>query len=74
VTVRQTAARLEVSVSTVYGLIAAGKLRCYRIGNGRGAIRIDETHIAAFLSGAEPRPMPESPRPALPKLKHLRLN
>jgi excisionase family DNA binding protein len=72
VTVRQAAARLEVSVSTVYSLVAAGKLRCYRIGNGRGAIRIDEVHIGAFLSGAEPIARREPIR-QMPRLKHIRI-
>jgi excisionase family DNA binding protein len=72
VNVKQAAARLEVSVSTVYGLITAGKLRCYRIGNGRGTIRIDGTQIEAFLSGAESKPRPE-PTLQPPRLKHIRL-
>jgi excisionase family DNA binding protein len=72
VNVKQAAARLEVSVSTVYGLIAAGKLRCYRIGNGRGTIRIDGNQIESFLSGAESKPRPE-PILQLPRLKHIRL-
>jgi excisionase family DNA binding protein len=71
--VRQAAVRLEVSVSTVYGLIAVGNLRCYRIGTGRGAIRIDESQIEAFLSGAESRSRQEPPREAPPRLKHLRI-
>jgi excisionase family DNA binding protein len=47
--VADVAARLEVSAATVYSLIASGKLRHYRIGNGRGAIRISEEHLASFL-------------------------
>ncbi len=70
--VKQAAARLEVSMSTVYGLVASGKLRCYRIGNGRGTIRIDGSQIETFLSGAESNPRPE-PTLHLPRLKHLRL-
>jgi excisionase family DNA binding protein len=74
-TVRQAADRLEVSTTLIYQLVASGKLRCYRVGNGRGVIRIDETHIEAFLreSQEEPRPCPApSPPPAkLPKLKHI---
>jgi excisionase family DNA binding protein len=72
VTVKQTATRLEVSMATVYGLVASGKLKHYRIGNGRGVIRIAEEHLAAFLERAEPRAVP----PALAsrvRLKHLRL-
>jgi excisionase family DNA binding protein len=73
VTVKQTATRLEVSVATVYGLIASGKLKHYRIGNGRGVIRIAEEHLAEFLKGAEPEPRQLRPAPAPPRLKHLRL-
>ena len=53
-TVRQAADRLEVSQSLVYGLIASGKLKHYRIGKGRGCIRIADEHVVEFLRGAEP--------------------
>lgn len=70
-TVKQVAHRLEVSPATVYGLVAAGRLKCYRIGSGRGVIRIGEEHLAEFLKGAEPRQeIPQAPRA---RLKHLRL-
>jgi len=39
-TVREAAGRLGVSSKTIYALVAAGKLRHQRVGNGRGAIRI----------------------------------
>lgn len=75
--VKQAAERLEVSPATIYALIAAGKLRCYRIGAGRGSIRIDETHLAEFLraaeSGSGPPPAPAPTPAAQVKLKHLRL-
>jgi excisionase family DNA binding protein len=72
VTVRQAAQRLEVSASTVYALVASGKLRCSRIGLGRGVIRITEDQLSDYLRGAEPSPPPTAPvRPM--KLKHLRL-
>ena len=44
--VREAATILEVSVATIYSLVASGKLRHYRIGNGRGVVRISEEHIA----------------------------
>ena len=71
-TVRQAAQRLEVSVSTVYALVASGKLRCSRIGLGRGVIRISEEHLAEYLKGAEPviAPAPLTTRPV--RLKHIR--
>jgi excisionase family DNA binding protein len=73
VTVKQAAARLEVSPATVYALVAAGKLRCVRVGLGRGAIRILEAHIDEYLRGAEPKPA--LPQPALPshKPKHIKI-
>jgi excisionase family DNA binding protein len=42
--VKQAAALLEVSQSTVYAVIACGRLRCCRVGLGRGAIRISADH------------------------------
>jgi excisionase family DNA binding protein len=53
VRVKEAAFRLDVSPATIYGLVAAGKLRCHRVGLGRGAIRISEDHIVEYLAGAE---------------------
>jgi excisionase family DNA binding protein len=71
--VKEAAARLEVSAATIYGLVAAGKLRCHRVGLGRGAIRITEEHVAEYLSGAQPiaRPVPAKPTRTRVRLKHL---
>jgi excisionase family DNA binding protein len=75
VNVKQAAARLEVSVATMYSLVASGKLKHYRIGTGRGVVRIAEEHLAEFLKRAEPKAAtaPDPLRPA-PRLKHLRLS
>lgn len=76
VRVKEAAIRLEVSAATVYGLVSAGKLRCHRVGLGRGAIRISDEHLAEFLAGAERgvEPMP-APVPARRvTLKRLDLN
>ena len=71
--VKEAATRLDVSVSTIYGMIAAGKLKCCRMGIRRGVIRITEDHLAAFLSGSEPADF-KPPAPARqPRVKHLRL-
>ena len=70
------AARLEVSAATVYGLVAAGKLRCHRIGLRRGCIRISEEQVAEYLAGAERGVEVAPPPPAAisrERLKHLRL-
>lgn len=69
---RDAATKLEVSQATVYNLVAAGRLRCIRVGMGRGTIRILETHIEEFLAGAEPV-IQQAPLPIHVKLKHLRL-
>jgi excisionase family DNA binding protein len=39
-TVKEAAARLNVSERSVYDLVRCGRLHASRIGNGRGAIRI----------------------------------
>jgi excisionase family DNA binding protein len=72
-TVKKAAERLEVSQATVYALVAAGKLRCVRVGLGRGTIRIMEEHIADYLAKAEPvgkLPPARSPTRKV-KLEHL---
>ncbi len=72
VRVKDAAKRLEVSPATIYALVASGRLRCHRIGIGRGAIRIGEDQLAEFLSGAVPAVnVPPAPE-ARVKLKHLR--
>lgn len=71
--VREAAQRLEVSQATVYALVASGRLRCHRVGMGRGCIRISEEHLAEYLRASEPvvvrDPPPAPARRA--KLKHL---
>ena len=54
-TVRQAAERMECSISTVYALVGAGRIKCNRIGLGRGAIRITEQQVADYLQ-AKPDP------------------
>lgn len=73
-TVKDAAARLNVSAATVYALIDSGKLSCHRIGVGRGVIRISEADITAYLSDChlEITGKP-APRPPRQKLKHIKL-
>jgi excisionase family DNA binding protein len=77
-TVKQVAERLNVSLSTVYGLVSHGKLRARRIGTGRGAIRVSEDALQQYLdasvseathaaSTAAPTNRPQRGRP----FKHL---
>jgi excisionase family DNA binding protein len=71
-TVSEVAKRLGVSTALVYQLVAQGRLPCYRIGLGRGAIRCTESDVAAFLSTCRVEPE-ERRRPVpSPVLKHLR--
>jgi excisionase family DNA binding protein len=71
--VRQVASRLEVSIATIYSLIASGRLRHYRIGNGRGVVRVSEEQLADYLKSSEPTVMPTSVYPPRIRLKHLNL-
>jgi excisionase family DNA binding protein len=48
-TVRQVAARLEVSTATVYALIARGELAHLRVSN---AIRVARLDLAAYVTAA----------------------
>jgi excisionase family DNA binding protein len=50
--VKQVAERLNVAASTVYMLVAEGRLSCFRIGKGRGAVRFSEEQITSFLDSA----------------------
>lgn len=59
--VKEVAGRLDVSTCTVYDLVAAGKLRCHRIGMGRGTIRVTEEQLAEFLANSETGPRNVAP-------------
>jgi excisionase family DNA binding protein len=48
-TVKQVAALLNISATCVYQLVATGRLPNHRIGVGRGAIRIDDSDLLAYL-------------------------
>ena len=54
-TVDQAAKRLNVSVKTVRNLIGSGRLTHYRIGAGRGVIRISEEALDRHLAECEVR-------------------
>jgi excisionase family DNA binding protein len=49
-TVADVAARLNVSESAVYDLVATKRLACHRIGRKRGTIRFTEAHMEAYLA------------------------
>jgi excisionase family DNA binding protein len=67
-TVKSVAARLALSPSQIYALIASGKLLCHRFGNGRGALRVSEEQLAQFIEASK-----ITPKAALPALRHIRL-
>jgi excisionase family DNA binding protein len=52
-TVKTVAKRLQMSMACVYAVIAAGEMRCYRIGTGRGAIRVSEEQLQEYLVSVE---------------------
>jgi excisionase family DNA binding protein len=64
-TVREAAARLEVTPATVYALCAAGRLGHLRVGVGKGAIRITEADLAAYIAACRVAPRDER-EPAAP--------
>lgn len=67
ITVKQAATRLGVSKSLIYQLCAIGKLPHYRVGIGRGTIRIEERDLDAVKNL---RASDLYIRPTIP-LKHL---
>lgn len=72
-TVKQAAQQLQVCSGSVYGLLLAGKLKCYRIGSGRGVYRISDEHLREYLAAAERGVVAEKSPPARRVgLKHLR--
>jgi len=73
-TVKQTAEKLGVSPTTVYGLCKQRKLRHVRVGLGRGAVRIDEKDLEDYLQGATVGPDRVQPSPARERFKHLRVS
>ena len=74
-TVRDVAARLQLSIASVYVMIRKGTLIAHRLGGRNGAIRIRPEDLDACLVSAEHMPASPMPKPAPPrvKLKHIRL-
>jgi excisionase family DNA binding protein len=71
-TPKQAAAKIGVSDSLVYEWCARGVLPHYRFGKPgrRGKILIDEAELDSFLAAHRQ----EATAPAVPPLKHIRLN
>lgn len=47
---KAAAARLGISARAVYDLAASGKLACFRLGVGGGAVRFDPADIDTYLA------------------------
>lgn len=47
--VKAVAEALDVSVATIYRAIEAGKLNAFKIGTGKGALRIPGEAVPAYL-------------------------
>jgi len=72
-TIKQVAEKLNVSISLAYALVGRGMLASHRIGPNRGAIRVHEADLAAYLDSTRCRPTNERTKPRRKKLKHIRL-
>ncbi|MCA9166390.1 MAG: helix-turn-helix domain-containing protein [Planctomycetales bacterium] len=75
-TVDQAAERLQVSVKTVRNLIKSGQLAHYRIGAGRGVIRISVDALEQHLADCEVRAGDAPParrRQEHRNLRHIKL-
>lgn len=70
---REVAERLRISLACAYALVETKKLAHYRIGVGRGAIRVTEEQLAAFLASREQGPSTPSVRVTVKPLKNLSL-
>lgn len=72
-TVRDVSQVLQVSVASVYAMVAEGKIAFLRVGTGRGSIRIDQRDLDEYLSTCRSERAEETMRSPRPRLKHLTL-
>jgi excisionase family DNA binding protein len=73
-TVQDIARILRVSVNTVYQLCADRRLVHFRVGSGRGTIRVRQEDLDAFIAGVTvQQEVPAAPKPSPTKLKHLKV-
>jgi excisionase family DNA binding protein len=66
--VKQASELLNVATGTIYALCAAGKLRCSRVGLGRGVLRISDEAIQEYLKSREAGIQPVVVKPIARKL------
>ncbi len=62
-TVAEAAAALECSPKTIYAMCRKGRLRSYRVGAGKGHLRITECAIRDYLA-SPPTEAAEERKPA----------
>lgn len=60
-TVPEVAALLRVNKSTIYRDVESGRIDAYRVGKGRGTVRISGTALAEYRRRAVTRPETEVP-------------
>jgi excisionase family DNA binding protein len=71
--VPEVAQQLNCSISTIYGLVDTGKLVAYRIGQGRGAVRIAQTDLDAYLESCRSQKTEGVRKLPRSRLRHIRL-
>jgi excisionase family DNA binding protein len=64
-TAREVKERLRCGLSTVYELLAAGRLKGFRLRGDKGGIRIYASSVARMIAG-EAKPMAPPPPPPAP--------
>lgn len=75
-TVNDVAKRLNVAVSTVYGLIAKKRIRAHRFGLRRGTIRISRIDLDAYLYDTASEVVTTKTvraKPNAQRLKHIKM-
>ena len=60
-TVPEVAALLRVNRSTIYRDVESGRIDAYRVGKGRGTVRISAAALAGYRRRAITRPEGETP-------------
>lgn len=71
-TVKQVAEQLQMSPTSVYDLIARGRLVVLRLGPRGGAIRVRGEDLEAYLSSCRSGQLPVTIRPRRARLRHVR--
>ena len=70
-TIKEVAELLKLAESTIYELIAKGKLVACHFGPHGGAKRIRDDDLQAYIESCRTVPSGTKPRPKRTRLKHL---